>query len=112
MPQSRKQTAGRERTSSGQDRRGSQSLHRLQEGRTRNSKGSQEGGGTIGETVTTISLFFITLEKQQMSVETVELENFHQESLQDDSMSLIKLFTPSSVGGAMLVLPFEGTSSL
>ena len=45
-------------------------------------------------------------------METVEAESFNQESLQDDSFSLINLHMPSSMGGALMVLVVIGLAGL
>ena len=46
------------------------------------------------------------------SVETVKAESFQQESLRDDSMSLVNLHLPSLFGGAMLILVILGLACL
>ena len=46
------------------------------------------------------------------SLETVKAESFNQESLQDDSFSLINLHMPSSMGGALMVLVVIGLAEL
>ena len=46
------------------------------------------------------------------SVETVKAESFSQESLQDDSFSLINLHMPSSMGGVLMVLVVIGLTEL
>ena len=42
------------------------------------------------------------------SVETVKAESFQQESIRDDSMSLVNLHLPSSFGGGMLIIVILG----
>ena len=46
------------------------------------------------------------------SVETVKAESFQQESLRDDSMSLVNLHLPSLFGGAMLIVVILGLACL
>ena len=46
------------------------------------------------------------------TVETVKAENFEQESLRDESMSLINLHLPSLFGGAMLIVTILGLACL
>ena len=42
------------------------------------------------------------------SVETVKAESFQQESIRDDSMSLVNLHLPSSFGGGMVIIVLPG----
>ena len=69
----------------------------------------------------TVSFSFILPKKHQQttmggypskSVETVKAKSFNQESLQDDSFSLINLHMPSSMGGALMVLVVIGLAGL
>ena len=46
------------------------------------------------------------------TVETVKAENFEQESLRDESMSLINLHLPSLFRGAMLIVAILGLACL
>ena len=45
-------------------------------------------------------------------VETVKAESFQQESIRDDSMSLVNLHLPSSFGGGMLIIVILGLTCL
>ena len=46
------------------------------------------------------------------SVETVKAESFEQSTLTDESMSIINMHTPSSLGGAMVVMRVLGLACL
>ena len=45
-------------------------------------------------------------------VETIKAESFQQESIRDDSMSLVNLHLPSSFGGGMLIIVILGLACL
>ena len=88
------------------------------------SKGVHARGFTIAKTVTInkskrkhITLFHSAKEDTMggypsKSEETVKAESFQQESLRDNSMSLVNLHMPSSVGGAMRILVILGLGCL